>query len=250
MATAAAVPPQETAPLSEIQRIVNTFVAPRKTFTDLRRSAAWWGPFLLMVVVSLVFVYVGDQKVGFRKIFENQLQTQPKQAERIESLPADQREKVIQQQTTITKVVSYIFPAITLIIWLVMAGVLYATVKFAASADVKFSAVFALLIYAALPGLFKALLAIFSLLAGVSTDSFTFQNPVATNPGYFIDPAGSSVLRAFLSSFDVFTIWTLVLVSIGLTCIAKVKSGTAYAIVFGWFAVTVLLGTGIAALFA
>jgi hypothetical protein len=48
------------------------------------------------------------------------------------------------------------------------------------------------------------------------------------------------VLRALLSPFDVFTIWTLILTAIGITCISKVKRGTAFAIVFGWFAVVVL----------
>jgi hypothetical protein len=250
MATASAVPPQETAPLSEVQRVVNTYIAPSKTFTDLRRSASWWGPFVLMVIVSLVFVYVADQKVGFRKIFENQLRLQPKQADRIDNMPADQREKVVQQQTAFTKVISYIFPLITLVIWALMAVVLYATLKFGASVDVKFKTLFALLVYGGLPGLLKALLVILSLLAGVSGDSFTFQNPVATNPGYFIDPTTNPVLHAFLTSFDIFTFWTLVLVSIGITCIAKVKTGTAYAVVFGWFAVVVLIGTGIAAAFS
>jgi len=32
----------ETVPLSEGARIVNTFIAPSKTFTDLRRNASWW----------------------------------------------------------------------------------------------------------------------------------------------------------------------------------------------------------------
>lgn len=251
MAAAPVVPPQETtAPLSEPARVINTFIAPRKTFVDLNRSAAWWAPFVLTVIVSVLFVYAGDKKVGFRKILENQLQSQPKQAAQLENLPADQREQQMQIRTKFSGVISYIFPVFTLIVWLVMAAVLFGTVKLGGDAGVKFKTVLALVIYGGLPGLIKVLLAILSLAAGVSTDSFTFQNPVATNPGYFIDPAGNPVLKAFLSSFDVFTIWTLVLVSIGLTCISKVKSGKAYAMVFGWFAVVVLLGTGIAAAFA
>lgn len=71
MASAATVPPQETAPLSEGQRLAYTFVAPSKAFTDLRRNAAWWAPFLILVIVSLSFSYVVDQKVGFRKVVEN-----------------------------------------------------------------------------------------------------------------------------------------------------------------------------------
>jgi Yip1-like protein len=250
MTTTPAVPAQEPAPLSEAARIGNTFFAPSKTFTDLRRSAAWWAPFLIIAIVSTLFVYVVDQKVGFRKVLENQLRTRPKQAERIEQLPADQRAKVMRQQTVVTEVISYAFPLITLLLWAIMAAVLLASFKFGASADIKFKTIFALLVYAGLPGLLRAALAMVSLMAGVSGDAFTFQNPVATNPGYFVDPASSPVLYSMLTSFDIFTIWTLVLTAIGVTCISKVKRGTAFAVVFGWFGVVVLIGVGIAAVFA
>lgn len=250
MAAAAAVPPQEPAPLSEGQRLFDTFIAPSKTFTDLRRSASWWAPFLISAIVSLMFVYVVDQKVGLRKVAENQLQLQPKQAERIESLPADQREKAMQQQVTVTKAISFGYPLIILLWSAIVAAVLLATLKFGASADIKFKTLYALVIYAGLPGIFKGLLAALSLLAGVSSDSFTFQNPVATNPGYFIDPVASPVLYRLLTAFDVFIIWTLVLTAIGITCISKVKTGTAFAVVFGWYVVLTLFGVGIAAAFS
>jgi hypothetical protein len=243
-------PVAETSSLSEPARIINTFFAPSKTFTDLRRNASWWAPFLIIAIVSLLFVYTVDQKVGFRKVAENQIQSQPKQADRMERMPADQREKTMKQQVTFTKIFSYTF-SVTMLIWYaIVAGVLLATLKFGASADVTFKTLFALCIYASIPGLLKSLLAILSLLAGVSGDSFTFQNPVATNPGYFVDRAAHPVLGSLLTSFDIFTIWTLALAAIGITCIAKVKRGTAFAVVFGWFGLLVLIGVGFAAAFA
>jgi len=247
MAASAVVPPQEPGPLSEGQRLVNTFFAPSKTFTDLRRNASWWAPFLIMAIVSLLFVYVVDQKVGFRKVAGNQIQLQPKQADRIDRLPADQRQKVMQQQVTVTKIISYAVPVIALGVYAVFAAVLFATLKFGASAELKYKTLFALVVYTRLPELLRALLTILSLLAGVSGDGFNIQNPVATNPGYFIDPSGSAVLRALLTPLDVITIWTLVLTAIGITCISKVKRGTAFAVVFGWFAVVVLVRVALAA---
>ena len=232
--------PQEPPPLSEGQRLINTFIAPSKTFTDLRRNASWWAPFLLIVVVSTSFVYVVDKKVGFRKVVENQIQLQPKQADRIDRMPPDQRMTIMQQQVTITKIISYTVPVIALCLYAVFAGVLFATLKFGASAQVKYKALFALIVYTRLPMLFTALLGMLSLVAGVSGDSFNIENPVATNLGYFIGPDGSPVLRALLSPFDVFTIWTLILTAIGITCISNTKRGTAFAVVFGWFAVVVL----------
>jgi hypothetical protein len=42
----------------------------------------------------------------------------------------------------------------------------------------------------------------------------------------------------------------LVLGAIGITCISKVKSGTAFAVVFGWFAVLIAIGVGFTAAFS
>jgi len=238
------------APLSEGARIINTFIAPSKTFTDLRRSASWWAPFLLMIVVSSAFVYTAGQKIGFRKIMENQMQTQPKTQARLEQLPADQREARMESGAKVTAIISYAFPLITLIIWLIIAGALFGTFKFAAGADVSFKVSLAIVIYSALPLMVKTLLGLLSVIVGMSPDSFSFQNPVATNPGYFLNPADNVFLYNVASALDIFMIWTLVLTAIGFTCVSKVKRGTSFAIVFGWWAVFTLMGAAAAGAFS
>ena len=71
--------PGSCTPFRGVRASLNAFIAPSKTFTDLRRNASWWAPFLLMVIViSTVFVYTVDQKIGFRKVTDNQLQMSPK----------------------------------------------------------------------------------------------------------------------------------------------------------------------------
>src|SRR5579862_6180352 len=238
------------APLSEGERLIDVFFAPSKTFKDLLLNASFWAPLLIIVIVSLCFVFTADKKVGFRKITENQLQAQPKQADQLDRMAPDQREKNMQARTTATKYISYGYFVFIVIWFVVVAAVLLATLKFGLSADVKFKTLFALVIYAGLPGTLKAILGIVSLLAGVAGDSFNFQNPVATNPGYFIDAASNPVLHALLSSFDVFAIWSMILVAIGITCISKVKTGAAFAVVFGWFAVLIVIGVGATAIFS
>jgi len=235
-------------PLSQAARIVNTFIAPSKTFADLRRSASWWAPFLLVAIVSTVFVYTVDQKIGFRKVTENQVQMSPKQSAQLDKLPADQREKQMEQRTIGTKYVSYFFFVFPLIIWLIVGAVLYGTFKFAAGADVSYKVSLAIVVFAGLPGLLKTLLATLSVVAGMSPDSFSFQNPVATNPGYFMNPADNVFLYSVMTSIDIFLIWTLVLTAIGFTCVSKVKRGTAFAIVFGWWAVFSVAGAAFAAM--
>jgi Yip1 domain len=242
--------PADAAPLSQGARIVNTFIAPSKTFSDLRRNASWWAPFLLMVIISTVFVYTASQKIGFRKIMENQMQAQPKAQERLDKLPADQREAQLQAGAKFTAVISYAFPVVTLIIWVIIAAAIFGTLKFAGGGDVPFKVALAVVIYAALPLMVKTLLALLSVVAGMSPDSFSFQNPVATNPGYFLNPADSVFLYNLASSVDIFLIWTLVLTAVGFTCVSKVKRGTSFAVVFGWWAVFTLLSAGLAGAFS
>jgi hypothetical protein len=244
-------PTPEAKPLSQGARIINTFIAPSKTFTDLRRSAAWWAPFLLMVVVSTALVYTAGQKIGFRRIMENQMQAQPKAQARLENLPAAQRETQMEQGAKVTGIISYVFPVFMLLIWLFVTLFNWATFKVGVGADLSFGSSFAVVVYSALPLTIKTLLATLSVLAGMNPESFSFQNPLASNPGYFMNPADSGVfVYSLASGLDIFMIWTLVLTAIGFTCIAKIKTGTAYAVVFGWWLLLSLAGAGIGAAFS
>jgi hypothetical protein len=241
------VPEPGPAALSQAERIVDTFIAPSKTFTDLRRCASWWLPFLLIAIVSLGFVYTIDKKVGFRQVAENQAQTSTKRSQQLEQMSPAERERNMDIATKFTRYFSYGSPVLILIWYLMVSAVLLGTFKLGAGADLTFGTTLAVVIYAALPQLLRSLLAIISLVAGANPESFSIQNPVATNAGYFLNPANSRFLYSVASAVDVFTIWTLVLVAIGLSCVSKLKRSTAMAGVFGWFVVITLIGAAFAA---
>jgi Yip1 domain len=230
-------PTPETAPLSQGARIIDTFIAPSKTFTDLRRSAQWWLPFLLMTIAGWGLVYVAEQKVGVQKMVENDLHARPKAEAQYEKATPEQR----QTQVKISGIIYYVaIPLFTLIIWLVMAGLQFGTFKFAANADISYGKSLAVVAYAGLPMALRHLLAIVSVLAGVNPDGFSLNNPVATNPGYFMTPADNPFLYFIASQVDIFLLWTLVLTAIGFATTGKTKIGTAFAIVIGWWVVITL----------
>jgi len=239
-----------TPPMSEGARIINTFIAPTKTFTDLRRSAAWWAPFLLMVICSTAMVYTAGQKIGFRRIMENQMQAQPKAQARLENLPADQRERQMEQGAKVTGIISYIFPTFTLLIWLLIALFLWATFKVGVGANVSYGTSLGIVVYSGLPLSLKVVLATLSVLAGMNPESFSFQNPLASNPGYFMNPTDGVFMYSLATGLDIFMIWTLVLTAIGFTCVSKIKTGTAYAVVFGWWIVLTVAGAAVGAAFS
>lgn len=242
-----AVPPEGTS-LSGIERVVDTFVAPSKTFTDIRRSASWWLPWVLGAIVGLGMVYVVDKKVGMEKVSENRLALTPKQAAKLDQLPPDQRANQMEIAAKFTRYFAYGFPLLHLVIVAVIAGVLLGTFNFGFGAELKFAQCYAVSMYAFLPGIIKALLATVIVLA-TGGEGFTFENPVASNLGTFVDPS-STFLYSVASSIDVFTIWILILTTIGYSCLTKVKRSTCYAVVFGWWIVNTLLWAGIAGAFS
>jgi len=256
MSTAPAAAPAAPAPdsgrpgLSQGARILNTFFAPSKTFADIKRSASWWAPFVLMAIVSYGFVAVVAKKVGFEQVTQNQIRMNPKAAERLEQLPAEQRAQQMRIQTAVTKGISFGFPVLNLIVLTIIAAVLMATFNFGAGAEIPFKQALAVVIYANLAGTVKAVLAMVSLLAGSDPEGFTFQNPVATNLGYLVDPVSSRVLYSAASAVDVIAIWVLVLTGIGFARVSKLKMATTMSVVFGWYILVTLIGVGFAAAFS
>lgn len=237
-----AIPPNPPTPLSPAARITNVFFAPSKTFVDLRNSASWWVPWVLISIVSLMFVYAMDRQVGFEQISRNEIARNPKTAEQFDKLPADQRAKNLQISASIARYASYGVPIIQLVSFLIVAGVLMGTFNLAAGASVPFKTALAIVLYASVPSIIGALLGIVSLFAGVDPAGFQARNPVATNPAYFMDPAGNKFLYAMASALDVFVIWGIILMGIGFACNSKVKRGTAIAIVAGWYLVYKMIG--------
>lgn len=235
--------------LSQPQRIINTFFDPVKTFTDLRRSTAWWMAWLLMALFSLGYAATVDKKIGFDQVVANQMKLMSaKQADNFEKMPPDQRSKIVTAQTIGTKALTYAFPVVLLIIMLIIAMVYMVAFRFGVGADVGFGTSLAVVVYSRLPGMFRAILGAVSILAGKDPENFYLENPAATNLGYFVDPVQHKVLYVFGSYLDVFSVWILILTAVGFSCVTKVKRNTSYGIVFGIYAAVILIHTGIVAL--
>src|SRR5579863_6519135 len=93
-----------TPQLSQMERVVDVFTAPSKTFTDIKNGhRSWWMPFLIMVVLGYAFFYVVNSKVGMRQVSENQIKLSPKAEERMSQLTPEQREGQMKISAYITE---------------------------------------------------------------------------------------------------------------------------------------------------
>ena len=245
---ASPAPTPEPTSLSEGARILNTFVAPSKTFSDLRRNASWWGPWLVISIFSLVFVYAISRQVGFEQVSRNQI-AHSSRADRFDRLPPDQQAKQIQLSSKIVGFLSYGSPLMILFYLLVETVVLWATFKVATGAQTSFKTAYSISMYAALPGILGAILGAVSLFTGVNPEGFDINNPVGMNLGYYLDPdTTGKFIRAMASSLDLTSIWSIVLVGIGYSCTGKVKRSTAIGIVTAWYVVFKLATSALAAM--
>jgi len=241
-----------TVGLSQWQRVTNTFTAPSKTFEDIQRgNKSWWLPFLIMVLIGYVFFAAVTFKVGWAQVAENAIHLNPKSEEKLNQAPPAQRE-------TAMKITQYSMeggfaasPILILIFAVVIAVVLWGTINFVFGGKAKFGSVFAVWMFAALPGIIKSLLGSVVLFAGAAPESFNLNNFAPTSVGACLNPLETNAaLYKLASSLDITTIWYLFLMGMGLAIVAGVKRTSGYIAVFGWWALIVLITVGWTAAFS
>jgi hypothetical protein len=243
-----AVATTEVPPLSPVARIVDVFIAPTKTFNDIRRNASWWLPFVLICIVTFVFAYTVLHKVGLATLVDSVIHSNASLSDRIANAPPDQAARIrssIEMQFRFM----YVAPIIVLIAALIISGIFLGTANFAFGGRARYSQMLAVWFYGTLPLMFISLLTIITLFAGMQSDSFNIKNTVGTNIGYFLQGGDSPHwLVTLLSSFDVFAIWSAILLTIGISIVAGIKRSAAAVIVFGWWALYALGQTAITAI--
>ncbi len=238
-----------TAPsLSQVERVVDTFIAPSKTFADILRSASCWVPILLLVIATFTSGFIVDRQVGYERVYENQLQLSPKQAERMDQIPPAQKPAIVARTIAGYKYFTYGAAVPVLIILLLYSLVLWASFNFGLGAQTTYGQVFAVTMYASLPYLVQTLLIAITLFVGDNAESFDLKNPVGTNLAYFL-PDAAPVLKGLLQSLDIIKLWSVLLQVIGMAVIAK-KTITQSAVIVGIFWLIGVVFTVVGAIFS
>lgn len=250
MSDQAVQPAAEVTPgLTQWQRVSNTFTAPSKTFEDIKRgNRTWWMPYLIMILIGYIFFAAVTTKIGWTQVAQNAIHLNPKAEERMNQAPPAQRDVTIKFTQYFTEGISAATPIVLLIFAAVMGLVLWGTINFAFAGKAKFQSIFAMLMYAWLPGILKSILGTIVIFSGMAPESFDIRNFAPTNLGAFLSPQETNPgIYSLATSLDFTTIWMLVLVSIGVAIVAGVKRSSGYIAVFGWWAILVLGGAGWAA---
>jgi hypothetical protein len=234
--------------LSEPSRLINVFIAPTKTFTDLKRNPSWWVPWVISAVLSLIFGILAVQKLDITQMVQQQIDRSPAAQKRMEQATPEQRRQGIALQVSITKGFFYCYGIWILLGGTVFAAVLMAVFNFGFGAEVSFGRALGVVFYSFFPWNLATILLALSLLVMADPNTIDFNNPMPTNPAFFMDPMGNKFLYTIAASLDIFKIWAVVLLGIGFSAASanrKPNRGTAITTVFVVYGILVLIGLGL-----
>jgi hypothetical protein len=232
--------------MSEAARLIGIFWDPKPVFEDLAARPRWWPPIALATLVALAFLAAFSHWIGWEQFLEQELRTNP----RLEQLPAEQQRAIIAQQTRIVGVLSYAGAAAgTVVVCLLVAAVFLYVFRSFAGADLSFRQSFAVTAYALLPNALASALAIVVVTQANPAD-FDLRNPLMLNAAWLVRSENAPAwLRTLAASFDLFSIWTMLLLALGYSVAArKIRYSKSLALVVVVWLVYVAVKTGWSAL--
>jgi len=224
----------ETKPLSQVERVVDTFVAPSKTFADILRSKSWWLPCVLVTIIGMATIQFTIQKVGVDEMTESILHGMPKIQDQIDNSPPEQAAKIRQQMNERSKRNIFTIPIGVIVAGFLTSALYLATANFMFGGKASYMRLVAVFWYSLLPLLIQNLLLVGLLAGGVGLENYNAMNPFPTNFGYFMD-GSSSVLVALMSALDMFSVWVVILQVLGVAKVANIKKVSATVVVLIWW---------------
>ena len=229
------------------ERLLGIFISPAETLADVARKPGFLAPLIAVVIAAIAVTETMLWKIGMERIVRMSIE----QSSRASSMSPDQMDQAVRQGARIGAIFAHIggivVPPIAL---LIIAGLGLLIVNLIFGAQTKFKKVFSLICYANLVSLLGSLMAVAVILFG-DPDHFNAQNPVPSNVGFFLNPHEvSKPLYSLASSADIFTIWLLILLAVGLAegTGRKVKPLSILLLYAGFWVVWILVKAGLAML--
>ncbi len=240
------VMPSEPPPLSKMSepaRLAGVFFSPGKAFADIARRPRWWIPVILSAILSTVYLNAFTQRVGWESVIRPAMEKN----QSTQNMPVQQREQLIRTTAGLYKYVGYGSILISLLSVFIIAVILMFLFDTMMSAGIGLKRMMAIVAYAFLPMMIYTALSMVVLFLK-DPDEFNLQNPLMFNVGAYLSTDAPAALRSLGSSIDLFSLWVIVLLAIGISAAAhKISFGKALAGVALPWALYVCIKVGAAA---
>ncbi|MGA3295626.1 MAG: YIP1 family protein [Candidatus Acidiferrales bacterium] len=236
----ATIPSAETPEtVNSVSRIFGALFSPKATFESIARRPTWFLPLLILSLLALGVVGLFSHRGGWPSFFEKQMATNT----RIQQMPADQQQRVLEAQLKYGPPVAYAEAVIIPFVGaLIIAAILLGAFNGLTGTKLGFKTSLGIVAHAWMPGLISGLLGIL-VVAVKDPSTVDLQNIVVSNAGAFVSSDSAKWLIALLGSFDLFSFWVMILLAMGYSAAApkKLSFGKAFAWILAmWFAYVVV----------
>lgn len=229
-------------------RLIGVLVAPGETFRSIAERPTWLPPLLVLALLGAAVGLVLQMRTDPEEMVRGQLEMVKV------DVPQEQVDKMIEDaenRTTGAKVgLTAVGVVIQAVIYAVVAVLFWIGFRMFGS-EMDYLRSLATTLYGFMP---LAVASLINLPLMFARESLTFEE--ARDGGVLVSSLkalapedASAVTGALLGSFDLFTIWTLVLLTIGYRAVAKVSTAVAAGIVILFWLVYVVGKVGLAAAF-
>ncbi len=204
---------------SFLGNLFNLYFEPTETFAKIFVKPRVWMAIVLQVAMGVLFTSVWLEKMDAREFMKAQME----QNSRIQQMPAEQVEQIINTQAGFMRTWARIAPFfVPVVIDLILAGIFLFVFRFFLAADVSFIQSLATVAWTfAAIGLVQTpiMLLVFWLKGDWNVDP---NQIIQANPTIFFEVGGlPGWLWSLLSSFDLFSLWTLFLFATGFSVAGK-----------------------------
>lgn len=243
-------PPAPPAPTVEppatnsFSRMAGVLFAPAKTFAEIARRPDIVVPLIVIVIVGYAATLLLMPRMDWSVM---QAQQEEQLKKRNPNLTDADLERMSKFGEATIKVAAWISPIMLLIWYVIIAGVLLLAFRLMGG-DGNFKQAFSVTLYSWLPMVILTIVSSVVVLLRGSYDPTQSATLVKSNPAFLVDLKEQPILFSLLSSFDLFTIWMIVLLVIGFSAISKFSRAKSAVIVLVMWAVMIVIKVGFAAM--
>ncbi len=229
--------------LSAMQRIVGIFTQPQRVFQYLRAKPEFWTPIIITIIFSVVTSFL---------VYDIAINESIAALEQRENIPDDQRDMIMDsieaRRTGAWRYISiFVFPTIgTFVIFALVALAYWFIGNVILGGKARFKQVFSAFAYSYL--IVAIVGTIVKLPLMLSKETLKVNTSLAV---FMSEDVAQSALYRFLDSFDIFTIWLLIVFAVGFAVIYRFSQVKAFMGVFvSWLLYALVFNVALGSFFS
>ena len=231
--------PSPEKPSNPFSRLIGVLFSPGQTFADIARKPDWLVPAILIIVVFLVATIVTVPRIDFESMMRQAMEAQGRSG--------SQAEQGLRFAVAFAKGIQYAIPFVLIGILAVAALIYWLGVRLVGG-EATYQQVFSVVLYGFTPNVIHALVKIPVVLSKHNINPREAETIVRSGPAFLTSFKDHPLLFAFLTRLDVFAIWSLILIVIGLAAASRVSKAKAAGVVIVAWSVMTLIVLGFAAM--